>query len=189
MAALAWALAPCAALAGAATASAHAELVDSSPLDGEMVIDLPAIVELTFSETIGKPADLVVLDPSGNPLASTDVVTLDTVMWVELERVADPVAGWYTVSYQVTSEDGHLITGSTTFMLHTDGTTDMTADATGSAGGVGTPGGGTSSNTDADPWVVGALVLGMAAALVFALAAIRRLLADAPPAGAGGGVG
>ena len=171
VAALVVALAPCAALVGAATAHAHAELVESSPLDGEMVTDLPAVVELTFSESIGKPAELVVLDPAGNPLAAGPVSTLDTVLWTELDPVAAPADGWYTVSYQVTSADGHLITGTTTFMLHTSGDTSMTDVAAPAAGG-------TRVDTSADPWVVGALVLGLAAALVFALAAIRRLLAE-----------
>ncbi|HWL44373.1 MAG TPA: copper resistance CopC family protein [Ilumatobacter sp.] len=163
----------CAALAGATTAHAHAELVESSPIDGAMLTGLPAVVELTFSEPVGKPADLVVLGPDGAPLSSGEVTTLDTVLWTTIDSGAAAADGWYTVSYQVTSADGHLITGTTTFMVHTDGNTAMPV----------TPGpGGASASTSADPMLVGALLGGLAAALIYALAAVRRLLVSGPVA-------
>lgn len=158
------------ALSGAATASAHAELESASPLDGSMLTDLPGAVELTFTEPIGKPADLVVLDPNGSPVATGDVGTVDRVLATTVDPAATPIEGYYTVSYQVTSADGHLITGTTTFMVHLTGNTVMPA---------GQPGAPLASSTRADPVVVGALAGGLAIALVVALGAARRvLLAD-----------
>lgn len=158
---------------GAATADAHAELVESSPLDGAMLTDLPGAIELTFSEAVGKPADLVVLDPNGTPLATGAVTTVGEVLATTLEP-ATATEGWHTVSYQVTSADGHLITGTTTFMVHADGDTAMVGEpsAPGPASGA--------ASTSADPYVVGALVLGLAAVLVYALAVVRRLLVTGP---------
>ncbi len=167
-------IAICAALTGAAPAQAHAELVSSSPLDGAMLTALPSTVELTFSEPVGRPADIVVLGPDGNPLSAGDVVTLDRVVSVTLGATGAAVDGAYTVSYQVTSADGHLITGTTAFMVHADGSSPIPAAGPSASGSV--------STTDADPLVVGALVLGLAAALLVALAAIRRVLL-AEPAG------
>jgi len=166
--AIVFALAGAAAGAGAQVAYAHADLVESNPLDGAMLTQLPAAIELTFSEAIAKPADLVVLGPDDQPLASGGIQMIDAVAWVELDPsvLAAPAAGWYTVSYQVTSADGHLVTGTTSFMLHTDGSTAMPPVA---------PSGGGAS-TSADPLVVGLLAAAAAVALVVALGATRRLL-------------
>lgn len=155
------------ALSGAVTASAHAELLSVSPLDGSMLTDLPSAVELTFSEPIGKPADLVLLDPSGTPVAAGEVTTLDRVLSIAVDPAVAAIDGYYTISYQVTSADGHLVTGTTTFMVHLTGDTSMPrAPATG----------GATSPTRADPVVVGVLAGALAVALVVALGAARRVL-------------
>ena len=164
-------------LGGAATARAHAELDSSSPLDGEMLTALPTVIELTFTEPIGKPADLVLLQPDGAPVPMGTVNTLDRVMWADVDDAAAPAEGWYTVSYQVTSADGHLINGTTTFMLHTDGDTTMDAAAPPQPGRAAT-------TTGADPLVVGVLVAGLAVALIVALGAVRRVLVGSPDASA-----
>lgn len=167
------------AVAGASVASAHAELVESNPLDGAMLIDMPTVIELTFSEPIAKPADIVVLGPDNQPLPSSELQMIDAVAWVELDRPAQPAEGWYTVSYQVTSADGHLVSGSTTFMLHTDGNTAMPPAVGGGAVPV--------RVTGADPLVVGLLAGAAAVALVVGLGAVRRLLVTSAPAAGGPG--
>lgn len=165
------AVAGVAALAGAATAHAHAELLTVNPADGSMLNALPAAVELTFSEPVGRPADIVVLGPDGAALPTGDVVTLDAVASVTIDPGASASPGWYTISYQVTSADGHLVSGTTSFMLHASGDTSMGAGAPVAGGAV-----SAGDPTDADPIVVAALVLALAAGLTVALAAVRRLL-------------
>lgn len=154
-------------LAGAATASAHAELVGVDPLDGAMLTELPPQIVLTFSESVATPADVAVVGPDDQPLTAADPALVDTTATVTLDPGQTAADGWYTISYQVTSADGHLISGTTRFMLHGAGSTAM-PDAPSTVGGT--------TSTEADPVVVGALVAGVAVALIVALAGLRRLL-------------
>ena len=153
----------------AATTSAHAELVSSSPADGSMLVALPDTVELVFSENVGKPADVVVLGPDGDPVPSGDLLVVNDTATLPLE-VESATLGTYTISYQVTSADGHPISGFVTFMVHSDGT----ATATPAASAADTNGG---DSGDTEPIVVVALAAALAVALAVALVAIRRLVA------------
>src|SRR5262245_31724025 len=86
--------------------SAHASLVSASPANGSMLVAAPDHVELVFSENVGKPAALVVLDQAGNEVDGGELTVVDDTM----TRTYDPSAfgvGTYTVSYQVVSADGH----------------------------------------------------------------------------------
>lgn len=155
----------------AATASAHAELVSASPANGAMLAGPPDAVELVFSETVGRPAELVVLGPDGSEIEGGELEVVDATM----RRAYDPAEfdpGSYTVSYQVTSADGHPISGSLSFMVHGDG--EATMDE--AAGGV-----GGSTVTDADPTTVVVLALGLAIALGVALLATRRMVSRPDP--------
>ena len=159
----------------ATPAGAHAELVSASPGNGSMLAGPPDQVELVFSETVGLPAELLVLGPDGSQLESGELEVVDRTV----RRTYDPAAfdpGWYTISYQVTSADGHAITGTLTFMVHADGETTMDE----SPGAVGTTGG-----NDADPTIVAVLALGLALALGVTLLITRRLLAEPEGLGAG----
>ena len=111
---------------------------------------------------------------SSSQIRFGEVSTIDTVASVALDPGIAPAEGWYTISYQVTSADGHLVTGTTSFMFHGDGNTDMA----GLPGAPGATGAGVASS--ADPLVVGLLVAGVAIALLVALGSVRRLLVSAP---------
>lgn len=110
-------------------AFAHDVLERTNPADGTSVTRLPGSVVLTFSEaplTIG--AQVVVTGPSG-PVSSG----APTITGREVTQAIAPDApgGDYTVSYRITSDDGHPVTG--TFSFHAtiglDGST-ATAGAT-----------------------------------------------------------
>ena len=110
-------------------ASAHDVLERTSPADGTTVSTMPASVVLTFSEdplTIG--AQVVVTGPSG-PVSSG----APTISGRDVTQGVAPNApgGDYTVTYRVTSDDGHPVSG--TFSFHAtiglDGST-ATAGAT-----------------------------------------------------------
>jgi methionine-rich copper-binding protein CopC len=110
-------------------AFAHDVLERTNPADGTTVTHLPGSVVLTFSEaplTIG--AQVVVTGPSG-PVSSG----APTITGRDVTQAIAPTApgGDYTVSYRVTSDDGHPVTG--TFSFHAtiglDGST-ATAGAT-----------------------------------------------------------
>ncbi|KRB43753.1 copper resistance CopC family protein [Terrabacter sp. Root181] len=111
------------------TAFAHDVLERTDPADGTTVAQLPGAVVLTFSEApleIG--TQVVVTGPSG-PVSSGS----PTIEGRAVTQALAPNApgGDYTVSYRVTSDDGHPVTG--TFSFHAtiglDGST-ATAGAT-----------------------------------------------------------
>jgi len=110
-------------------AFAHDVLERTNPADGTTVTHLPSSVVLTFSEaplTIG--AQVVVTGPSG-PVSSG----APTIKGRDVSQAIAATApgGDYTVSYRVTSDDGHPVTGTFSFHATTglDGST-ATAGAT-----------------------------------------------------------
>ena len=108
------------------TAFAHDVLERTNPADGTSVTQLPGTVVLTFSEDpleIG--TQVVVTGPSG-PVSSGS----PTIEGRAVTQALAPNApgGDYTVSYRVTSDDGHPVTG--TFSFHaTIGLDGSTANA------------------------------------------------------------
>jgi copper resistance protein C len=111
------------------TASAHDVLERTNPADGTSITQLPGTVVLTFSEApleIG--TQVVVTGPTG-PVSSGSPTIEDR----DVRQALAPNApgGDYTVSYRITSDDGHPVTG--TFSFHAaiglDGST-ATAGAT-----------------------------------------------------------
>jgi methionine-rich copper-binding protein CopC len=159
----------------AAPVSAHATLTSATPADGAMLAAPPDVVELVFSESVARPAALVVLGPDGDEV---DGGQLD-VVGDTMRRSYDPasfVPGVYTVSYQVTSADAHPVSGSLSFMVHGEG--DSTATLPASVNG------GSGDSTDADPLVVASMVVVLAAALGVALFVTRRIVqqSDVDPA-------
>lgn len=95
-------------------AHAHDVLEATSPADGTTVAALPDSVELTFSDTpLAIGSQVVVRGPSGDVADGTP--TIDGRV-VTQRIVAAAPAGDYTVTYRVTSSDGHPISG--TFGFH-----------------------------------------------------------------------
>ncbi len=149
----------------AGAVSAHATLESADPANGSMLAAPPDHVELVFSENVGKPAALAVLDPAGDEVAGGELQVVDHTM----SRTYDPTTfepGVYTISYQVVSADGHPISGELTFMVHGEGEAVTPVPPVSS-----------SDTTDADPTVVFALVVLLAAGLGAALFIVRRMVA------------
>lgn len=106
-------------LASAAPASAHGQLVSSSPAAGERLTAAPEQVSLTFTD------ELLTLDGAGMTVLVIDVDGRD---WVEGEPTVSgptvtaqlaagmPVAG-YELRWQVVSSDGHPISGVIPFTV------------------------------------------------------------------------
>lgn len=114
-----------AALAGALTllggspASAHAQLVRSSPADGATLAAVPPEVALTFNEAINPDFVTVkVSSDSGEAGRGEPEVDGDTVY-----QPLDPTIeqGEYTVAYKVTSADGHPVSGTISFTYSSSG--------------------------------------------------------------------
>ena len=153
--------------------SAHATLVSADPANGSMLTTAPDHVELVFSENVGKPAAIAVLDQAGTEVEGGDLeVVNDTI-----SRTYDPASftpGVYTISYQVTSADGHPIAGELTFMVHGEGETVTPV-----------PPAASNDTTDAEPIVVVALAALLAVGLGAALLIVKRMVAipDGNPSG------
>ncbi|WP_168581855.1 copper resistance CopC family protein [Gephyromycinifex aptenodytis] len=100
-------------LVGSWTAQGHAQLVSSSPADGDTVATPPAEASLTFNEEINpKFAQIVVADPSGRAVPVEPQVENATVV---VPLPTDLPAGKIAVRYRVVSRDGHPIAGQIAF--------------------------------------------------------------------------
>jgi len=103
------------------TAFAHTELIGSTPKSGSTISRLPAQISLTFGDPLlilGKSAlnQVHVTDPNGTLITSSPGLVKGAV----LRNVLHPkkiVRGIYTVTYRVSAEDGHVVTGRFTFTL------------------------------------------------------------------------
>jgi copper resistance protein C len=98
---------------GAHPAAAHNSLVASSPAAGQTVAQVPAAVVLTFDEpAIAMGTQIVITGPSGPAQAGAPRLVDNTVAQ---DIQAGAPAGDYTVTWRVTSVDGHPISGTFTF--------------------------------------------------------------------------
>jgi methionine-rich copper-binding protein CopC len=112
-----------------ATATAHDVLEKTTPSDGTSLDRLPSTVVLTFAEPpLAIGTQVVVTGPSGNVAMGTPVIE-----GTDVTQALSPSApaGDYTVTYRVTSDDGHPVSGSFSFhaTVGLDGST-ATAGAT-----------------------------------------------------------
>ncbi|MEZ3160492.1 copper resistance CopC family protein [Microbacterium sp. BWT-B31] len=104
------------ALSAAVAASAHDELIASSPAEGEALASAPETVTLTFTAdvmTLG--AAIVVADGSGVDWVAGEPVIDGGTLTVPL-REGMPDAG-YEIRWRVVSADGHPIAGLVPFTI------------------------------------------------------------------------
>lgn len=98
----------------APTASAHNTLVSSDPADGSTVGSAPAAITLVFNEPAqALGSEVLVTDPNGATVSSGPVELTDASVVQPL--TGELPAGLYTVTWRVTSADGHPIDGTLTF--------------------------------------------------------------------------
>lgn len=100
-------------LLGAPGAAAHTALVGADPEDGARLGAAPATLRLFFTEPLdGDLVRVQVEGPGGvdAPEPAVDAATITV-------PVTDGGPGTYTVSYRVVSEDGHPVSGRTTFTV------------------------------------------------------------------------
>lgn len=115
------ALAAVAVFASAVPASAHDQLVSSTPGDGEQLASAPSTVSMTFSgELLVLDSELtgavvLVVDESGTDWVSGPVTVAGNTVTAPVDPEM-PVAG-YQVRWQVVSEDGHPISGVIPFTI------------------------------------------------------------------------
>lgn len=95
------------------TAFAHDVLERTNPADGTSVTNLPESVVLTFSEApLAIGAQVVVTGPKGAASSGAPKISGRDVT----QAIApDAPGGDYTVTYRITSDDGHPVTGTISF--------------------------------------------------------------------------
>ncbi len=104
-------------------ASAHDVLESTSPAAGSTVPRMPERVSLTFSEApLSIGTQVVVTGPAG--AMQQGAPTIEGRVLTQAIAPSAP-AGSYTVTYRVTSDDGHPVSGSFAFLASTglDGST------------------------------------------------------------------
>jgi len=118
----------------ASPASAHAELVASTPGNGARLAQAPAEVEMRFTEAVNLiPGGIRLVDEAGASVrTSKPAVAGHTLTW---RMPTDLAQGSYVVSWRVVSSDGHPVAGAFSF-------------------GIGTPALAVAGNTPTTPWTV-----------------------------------
>jgi copper transport protein len=105
-------------LAGAGTASAHAELLSSSPANQELLTTSPTEIALQFTEAVDPVAPAIrLVDANGNDVEIGDV---EQSLGADRMRAAIPAEladGTYVIAWQALSTDSHRVRGSITFSV------------------------------------------------------------------------
>lgn len=127
---------------GAAPASAHDDLLGTTPADGTTLATAPDQVVLTFTDpAVALGTQVVVTGPDGTDLAQGAVQLVGSTV-VQPLAAARP-AGVYRVDWRVTSADGHPVSNTFTFTVTSPSgpvsatpttSPDVTATATATAG-------------------------------------------------------
>ncbi|MGO1851657.1 copper resistance CopC family protein, partial [Microbacterium sp.] len=102
-------------LTGAQAASAHAELLSTTPEDGAALDQAPAEAVLTFNEPVQLIDGSIRLFPGDEDPLTLDAHVSNTSVVAVLP--ADVNDGAYALSYRVVSADGHPISGAITFTI------------------------------------------------------------------------
>ncbi|TWE11523.1 copper resistance CopC family protein [Rudaeicoccus suwonensis] len=103
-------------LAGASSASAHDELVSTTPGAGTTVAHAPATVTLTFNESVVDTGTQVQVRSSTGAVAQTGRATVSGAV-VTQPLKSNLASGDYTVVWRATSADGHPVSGTFGFTV------------------------------------------------------------------------
>ncbi|MCW2926116.1 MAG: copper resistance protein CopC, partial [Thermoleophilia bacterium] len=113
-----------------ASALAHAHLLLSAPADGDVVAEAPTEVQLQFSGSVVAGAGTVqVFAPDQSEVQTGAPAPAKGAKLAQRVTIEDE--GTYAVAYRVSSEDGHVITGTFTFSVgaKTEGGGDAASQA------------------------------------------------------------
>ncbi|MEU6080083.1 copper resistance protein CopC [Streptomyces sp. NPDC047108] len=116
-------------LGGATPASAHAVLKSSDPREGTVLKTAPDAVTVTFNESVAlSEGSLRVIAPDNRPVTAGDPRHVgDRGDTARVPLSDDLSEGTYTVTWRVTSEDSHAISGAFTFSVGKPSQTRATA--------------------------------------------------------------
>ena len=99
---------------GTVPASAHADLVSTTPVDGAVLESAPRTLTLSFSSTLLEGmVEVAVSNFAGELVSGVLVESVGTDAVVQWP--ADLPGDTYKVAYRIVSQDGHPVTGSLRF--------------------------------------------------------------------------
>ncbi|WP_076473923.1 copper resistance protein CopC [Micromonospora avicenniae] len=100
-------------------AYAHAYLVETSPVDGEVLASPPAEVQLRFNEAVSfNERSIQLLDTNAEKLTIGTVGHVDgKANTAQVGLPADLAEGTYVLAWRVTSADSHVVSGALTFSI------------------------------------------------------------------------
>lgn len=102
-------------LLGAQSASAHAQLLSTTPEDGAVLAEAPSEVVLRFNEAVQLLDGATRLFPGDETPIVLDAHVVDTEVFASLpDGLAD---GRYALSYRIVSADGHPVSGAISFTV------------------------------------------------------------------------
>jgi len=96
----------------AGPAAAHTELISTTPADQQTVGRTPAVVVLTFDDSLLTMGTQVVVT---GPQGPVQIGTPDVAETKVSQNLQGGPAGHYTVAWRVTAADGHPLSGTFTF--------------------------------------------------------------------------
>lgn len=180
------------ALASVSPASAHDELLGSSPAAGEVFEAAPEAVELTFSNDVIEVGTVIeVVDHHGEPIETGATVVLGPDVTAELP--AD-LSGEYQVRWRVVSSDGHPIEGTIDFGVGADATgvweSEAPHDEAGSGDDEGSDQAATTGAADdgaASGWAVAGFIVAALVIIGLVIALVVRTTRRRPPGAEGPG--
>jgi len=162
-------------LVSVSSAAAHTDVVSTSPADGSVTEVPPAFISITFSEPpITAGAAVVLTDAAGNEFPVGEVA-FDGAK-VSVASAPDLPPNEYLVTWRVSAQDGHVLTGEFSFTYSGDAVVSnvsplATAYAVDSEA-VDTPLGVIAESSAAEqtsPWTlfISALVIGLIVGTIF----------------------
>jgi len=154
-------------------AAAHAELLSTTPANGDQLTRPPTEIQMTFTESVNLVDDGIrLVDHVGATVRTPEpTVNAQTVTW---PMPAELPEGPYVVTWRVVSSDGHPISGAFSFGVGT-----AAAAVPGSSTGTDIPdtASGAAATTPTAPWLVVAIrMVGYVAFALFAGVAAFVLL-------------
>ncbi len=137
-------------LAGLAPASAHDEVLSTSPENGAVLAEAPTEIVLTFGEPVEDlGAAVVVTDSAGAKLATGKPVVDGVTITQAIAPATAP--GAVKVAWRVVSGDGHPVSGTFAFGVEAVASPSASATPTSSSPGPAAPSASATSASPAQP--------------------------------------
>lgn len=98
-------------------AAAHAEFVAAIPAPGQIVVESPSQIEITFSESLGEGSTFIMFDTNFTQIPIPVTRPAGEQARLISAEVPPLTNGTYTVQWLAISTDGHPISGSYEFTV------------------------------------------------------------------------